>query len=103
MSTTTKIMTSSYGKVTLYNESIKDISLIKPGDILLIHRQAPDADKPTEDNKYPGHCGLYLGNNKFIHATRYHHYDKVIISELKKENIWTKKLIGYKNIIDNIS
>ncbi len=25
---------------------------------------------PTEFNKYPGHCGIYLGVNSFIHASR---------------------------------
>ena len=42
ISTTTKIMTSKYGKLTLYKESslYKNLKLINKGDILLFHRQS---------------------------------------------------------------
>ena len=99
LSTTTKIMTSQYGVVTLYDENSlnKDISLIKTGDILLFHRQSKDDIIPKPNNKYPGHCGIYLGNNSFIHCSRKN--KKVIINNLIKEKYWNKKLVASKDII----
>lgn len=97
-STTTKIMTSKYGTITYYEENIldKDITLINKGDILLFHRQQKQEKEPKENNKYPGHCAIYLGNNKFIHATR--KSKKVVISSFDKE-YWVKKLVASKKII----
>ena len=97
-STTTKIMTSSYGKLVLYNEDIldKNLSLIKVGDILLFHRQSLESTEPLEDNKYPGHCGIYLGDKRFIHALRKKGY--ITISNFDKSEYWTKKLVASKNV-----
>ena len=98
LSTTTKIMTSSYGKLTLYCENSlnKNLKLIKPGDILFFHRQSLNDNIPKENNKYPGHCGIYLGNNYFIHASRRN--KKIIINKLNN-NYWKKVLVASKNII----
>ena len=97
-STTTKIMTSSYGKLVLYTENIlnKNFSLINPGDIVLFHRQSLECTEPLEDNKYPGHCGIYLGDKRFIHASRRKGY--ITISNFDKSEYWTKKLVASKNI-----
>ena len=94
LSTTTKIMTSKYGKITLFNENslTKDFSLINKGDILLFHRQSLDDFMPRENNKYPGHCGIYLDNNIFIHCSR--PKGRVILNSFKNSKYWRKVLIG---------
>ena len=99
LSTTTKIMTSKYGKITLFDEGNihQNLSLVKKGDILFFHRQAKDEKYPKEDNKYPGHCGIYLGDNKFIHCTR--KKEKVIINNFEKSEYWNKVLVASKDII----
>ena len=91
-------MTSSYGKITLYSENSlnKDLKLIKPGDILFFHRQSLNDNIPKENNKYPGHCGIYLSNNYFIHASRKN--KKIIINKLNN-NYWEKVLVASKDII----
>ena len=65
---TTKIMTSTYGKLTIYQEGIKTLkdNEFKLGDILLFHRLSKRDNAPTPTNKYPGHCGIYIGNNETI-------------------------------------
>ena len=100
MSTTTKIMTSTYGTLTLFNENNinKNIKLIKKGDIVFFHRQSLDDNEPKIDNKYPGHCGIYLGNNKFIHCSR--NKQKVIINTFNND-YWNKVLVASKNIISD--
>lgn len=100
-STTTKIMTSKYGTITFYDEGVlkNNLNLIKKGDILLFHRQDMKENEPKDNNKYPGHCGIYIANNKFIHAPRT--VGRVVISTFEKTNhYWEKKLIASKNIID---
>jgi cell wall-associated NlpC family hydrolase len=100
ISTTTKIMTNPLGELVLYDEASedKDLSIIKPGDILLFHRQSLDDHEPKPDNKYPGHCGIYIGEGKFIHALR--KSGKVVISDFNRKEYWKKVLVGYKNIVD---
>lgn len=102
ISTTTKIMTSSYGKLTLFEENsiCKNLKLIKNGDVLFFHRQSLKDYEPKLNNKYPGHCAIYLGNNKFIHAKR--SSKKIIINSFDKNDYWLKVLVGSKNIISDI-
>lgn len=119
-STTGKIMTSSNGELIEFEEQSedKDISIIEPGDVLLFHRQSSDAAKTKPTNKYPGHCGIYIGNGRFIHATIRESSIKKVIGEQKynmlleenpgvkpgmviKSNLirgkfWYKKLVGVK-------
>lgn len=103
LSTTTKIMTNKYGNLITFKEndiSSKDLSLIKNGDIVFFHRQSLQDNYPTENNKFPGHCGIYLGEQKFIHASRIK--QRVVISDFTKNNYWLKVLVGSKNIfVDN--
>ena len=101
LSTTTKIMTSSYGIITLFDEHslFKDLSIIKRGDVLFFHRQSKSDNVPKEDNKYPGHCGIYLGDNRFIHCSR--PIGKVIISNFNRREYWKKVLVGSKDIISD--
>ena len=102
LSTTTKIMTSDYGTLSLFNEydENKDINLIKNGDILFFHRQSLDDNIPKEDNKYPGHCAIYLGKNEFIHALKSE--NRVVISNFEKNNYWKKVLVASKDIISRL-
>ena len=101
VSTTTQIMTSSCGTLTLYNEQDfhKDLSLIKKGDIVLLHKQSIKENQPRGDNKYPGHCGIYLGDNCFIHSSRVK--EKVVISSFLKNDYWQKVLVGTKDIVSD--
>lgn len=98
LSTTTKIMTNPLGKLTLFEEKKdKDFSLIQTGDILFFHRQSLQDREPTEQNKYPGHCGLYLGEDKFIHCSRLK--GKVVISNFRKNDYWEKVLVASKDVL----
>lgn len=116
-STTGRIMTNPIGNLVYFDDEEKDLSLIKPGDVLLFHRQSKDDIIPRPSNKYPGHCGIYIGNKEFIHATirkpdikkflgnEYEKYkDKikgmVIKSTLEENKFWIKKLVASKNMID---
>lgn len=102
LSTTTKVMTSTYGNITYFKENDldKDLSKIYIGDVLFFHRQSKEDNKPKEDNKYPGHCGIYLGNNKFIHVPRNKGY--VTINDFESSKYWTKKLVASKDIISKL-
>ena len=98
LSTTTMMMTSRFGKIILFDESEdKDLSLINSGDILFFHRQSKNDFIPTINNKYPGHCGIYLGDNKFIHASG---TKKKIIINTFNSHYWYTKLVGSKDIVN---
>lgn len=98
LSTTTKIMTSKYGRLELFDEESlnKDLKFIKKGDILFFHRQSLKENYPTENNKFPGHCGIYLGKNRFIHASK--PKDRVVVSDFTKNDYWLRVLVGSKNV-----
>ena len=100
ISTTTRIMTSIYGNLTLYEENSmnKDLSSIKKGDVILFHRQSMNDNEPRVDNKYPGHCGIYLGDNSFIHCSR--PKGKVIISSFD-DVYWKNVLVAAKDIFSD--
>lgn len=101
LSTTTRIMTSNYGILTLFEEHHlkKDLKLIREGDVIFFHRQSLQDTKPKYDNKYPGHCGLYLGNNSFIHASR--PIQQIIISNFNNNPYWLDVLVGSKNFFSD--
>ena len=97
---TTKQMTSSIGKLKIYkeNDQNKNINNINIGDILFFHRQSKKETTPTKKNRYPGHVGIYLGNNTFIHASS--DAGKIIISNI--DNYWIKILVASKDIISSL-
>lgn len=101
LSTTTKIMTSCYGILNLFdeNDSYKDFDSINIGDILFFHRQSLDEFSPREDNKYPGHCGIYLGDDIFIHCPR--NKGMVKINDFSKSKYWRKKLVASKDVVSD--
>ena len=102
-STTGRIMTCRWGKREDYKESddIKfKLTNIEPGDILLFHSQSPKAFEPKKDNRYPGHCGIYLGDEEFIHCAfkkqkvcidnfENKRYQKILVASIriKKEDV----------------
>lgn len=57
---------------------------------------------PKEDNRYPGHCGIYLSDNYFIQSSSV--IGKVIISNFELNDYWKKVLVGSKDILsdDNV-
>lgn len=101
LSTTTKIMTSYYGKLILFKESDqnKDINIIKKGDIIFFHRQSLNDDVPKIDNKYPGHCGLYIDDNYFIHCSSTK--GKVVISNFENNAYWKNVLVASKDVLSD--
>ncbi len=102
-STTTMQMTSLYGVLNTINENSDKtifINNLNVGDILFFHRQSFDFKKPTINNYYPGHCGLYIGNLKFIQAS--YPRKEVLISDFNDNEYWKKVLVGSKNIIKSI-
>ena len=101
LSTTTKIMTNNYGKTILFrkNDPNKDLSIIRKGDILFFHRQSMNDTIPKVDNKYPGHCGIYLGDNYFIHCSR--PKGQVIISNFDNNEYWKEVLVANKDIFSD--
>lgn len=102
LSTTTRMMTGFYGLLSLYGDSLsdKDLSNINAGDILFFHNQSLEDNLPGEDNRYPGHCGIYLSNGIFIHCSR--KKGRVVISDFNKNPYWNKVLVGSKDIISDI-
>ncbi len=99
---TTKQMTNNIGTLRQYKEDdlnkkdyLKDIQI---GDLLFFHRQSLEEKQPTPTNRYPGHVGIYLGENQFIHASS--DEGKVIISELN--DYWLSIMVASRDIITGI-
>ena len=99
---TTKQMTNNIGNLKQFNEDDpnkkKYIQEINIGDLVFFHRQSLDEFSPTPKNRYPGHGGIYLGDNKFIHASG--DAGKIIISEF--DDYWIKVLVASRDIISGI-
>ncbi len=94
-------MTSKYGKLKQIEEnSLNKLAIVDQmmaGELLFFHRQSLKATEPTADNYYPGHCGLYLGARKIIHATRKDNC--VSLSNLDENSYWLSKFVGHKDIL----
>ena len=74
-STTGKIMSSDNGKCFLideYKSLEKKIDFVlnsaEVGDVMLFHRQSAKSNFVEEDNWFPGHVGIYIGDGKYIDA-----------------------------------
>ena len=98
LSTTTQLMTSYYGLLKLYNEysDNKNLSSINTGDIVFFHNQSLKSNLPQDNNKYPGHCGIYLSDGKFIHASK--KLGRVVISNFHNNDYWKRVLVATKDI-----
>lgn len=98
----TKQMTNSLGNLSQYieNDSNKEKHLanINVGDLVFFHTKSLNEFQPTTNNQYPGHVGIYVGDNKFIHVSI--EEEKVILSEL--DNKWLNKLVASRDIISSV-
>lgn len=101
------ILTSPQGQTHLIDENFslqQKVSFVdtkcKIGDILFFHRQSQTAIKTSEDNWYPGHCGIYLGNHKYIDSRLTTRGDIAIVN--MKNDCYMKNFIGFKNIISDL-
>lgn len=99
---TTKQFTSSVGSLKLYKEDdankIGYIDNIKMGDLVFFHRQSLESDNPSVNNKYPGHVGIYIGSNSFIHASS--DSGSVIITNFIDDPYWQSVLVGSKDVFE---
>lgn len=95
-------MTNDIGKLTVYKEDDtnkkKYINDINIGDILFFHKESKNDNTPLPTNRYPGHVGLYIGDNKFIHSSP--DEGKIVITELT--DYWLKPLVGTRDILTGI-
>ena len=103
---TARIMTSNIGKNLLIDESVDKHSKIEfirnnanIGDILLFHRQALNDNITTPTNYYPGHVGLYLGNDKYIDARS--NRGNIDIVDISNDN-YLDCFVGIKTILRNL-
>lgn len=101
---TGKIMTSDRGTTQLIDEQallddkIRFIDTkCKVGDVLLFHRQSKVATKTTDDNYFPGHCGIYLGNHKYVDS-RLTSRGNVSIVDIESDD-YMQFFIGAKDFI----
>lgn len=96
-------MTNNLGTIKIYPEADKNkekyLKDIKPGEILFFHTLKNQDKKPEETNKYPGHVGLYLGNNTFIHAN----YQAGKITTNQLDDYWLKKLVASRDLIEYLT
>ncbi len=99
---TTKQMTNNIGNLKKYvkNDPQKETYLkeLKPGDLLFFHTRSLEENQPTPNNHYPGHVGIYLKDNTFIHASP--EKGKIIIDKI--DNNWLKSLVASRDILASI-
>lgn len=98
----TKQLTNGIGDLKIYKEDdfnkINYLKNIKKGDLLFFHTKSLDDNGPTVLNNFPGHVGIYFGDNKFIHAS--YIKEKVVIEEL--DDKWLNILVASRDIIGDI-
>lgn len=97
---TTKQMTNNIGHLRLYKKNddnkfayLKDLNL---GDLIFFHRQSLEDNAPKPTNRYPGHVGIYIGSNSFIHASS--DAGKVIISNFVDDSYWLEVMVASRDI-----
>lgn len=98
----TKQLTNSIGNLSQYIEKDankkKYLNNIGVGDLVFFHTKSLNEFQPTTNNQYPGHVGIYIGDNKFIHVSL--EEEKVILNEL--DNEWLKRLVASRDIISSV-
>lgn len=98
----TKQMTNNLGDLKIYNEfdskKINYIDEIKKGDLVFFHTKDLNINSPTPNNHYPGHVGIYLGDNNFIHVST--NEEKIVIDKLDAN--WLNTLIASRDIIKGL-
>ena len=102
-STTGKIMSSKIGRCFLIDEKTSLNNKIdfvlkntEIGDVMLFHRQSAKCGFVEEDNWYPGHVGIYIGDGKYIDAR--HRRGDVQIVEIDNDD-YMNCFIGFKRFI----
>lgn len=102
-SLTGKIMSSAGGKLFLIdeykslNEKVEFIhNVAKIGDVLLFHRQSRNETKVIEDNWFPGHVGIYIGDGKYIDAR--HRRGDVKVVDIN-DDLYMDCFIGVKSFL----
>lgn len=97
---TTKQMTNDIGLLRIYKKDdnnkfayLKDLHL---GDLIFFHRQSLEDTAPLSTNRYPGHVGIYIGSNSFIHASS--DAGKVIISNFVDDSYWLSVMVASRDI-----
>lgn len=102
MDNTTKQLTNNLGILHSYIEDDSNKSKylldIPKGSLVFFHTQAISDNQPLATNKYPGHVGIYLGDNQFIHAS--FKEKRIVIDSL--DDYWLKKLVASRDIIANL-
>lgn len=95
-------MTNNIGKLTIYKESDpnkqKYLDTLNIGDLLFFHENSKNHNTPLIKNSYPGHVGIYIGEQKFIHSSPKE--GKVIISKIN--NDYLKTLVATRNLLKGI-
>ena len=81
------------------NKKINYIDEIKKGDLVFFHTKDLEANSPTPNNHYPGHVGIYLGDNSFIHLSP----NKEIITIDKLDDNWLNTLVASRDIIKELT
>ena len=96
---TTKQMTNNIGNLIQYSQNDhnkkRHIEEINIGDLVFFHKKSLDEYTPTQKNNFPGHVGIYLGNNKFIHASP--EIEKITINEF--DDYWINLLVASRDLI----
>ena len=102
-STTGKVMTSQLGKCFLIDEdkpvSVKCDFILKNaevGDVLMFHSQSANYNFVSDDNKYPGHVAIYIGDGKYIDAR--HKRGDVRIVDINDDE-YMHRFIGFKRFL----
>lgn len=96
-------MTNNIGDLKIYNEldskKINYIDEIKKGDLVFFHTKDLDTNSPTPNNHYPGHVGIYLSDNNFIHVSP--KTEKITIDKL--DDNWLSTLVASRDIIKDLT
>ena len=102
LDSSTMQMTNNIGDLKIYNkddpQKINYLKEIKKGDLVFFHTKSLNDNSPTPNNNYPGHVGIYLGDNNFIHVSSTNDLIKID----KMDDDWLKILVASRDIIKNL-